>query len=70
VVDARRSAALVQVELRDHARNHGHARAEFERHADGVARLQRAALVRHVGPIGVAAFALEEALEPIRSCSR
>ena len=65
VVDPMRGAAAMQMELREHAWHHRHGRAELQRHAGHILRVQRLALMRNVGPGRRAAFALKERLQMI-----
>ena len=65
MVDALGAAAAMRAEGGDHARHHRHGRAELERRADRIGDLQRAALMRHLGPGRGATFRVEKGLAPV-----
>ena len=62
MIDPQRAGAVVLLELHDQPRLHRLGGAEFERRADRVGDVQRAALVRHLDPFRRQAGALEHVL--------
>src|SRR3954452_14705342 len=57
--------AAMQMKLREHARHNRHRRAELQRHAGDILRVQRLALMRNVRPGCRATLAFKERLQMI-----